>query len=358
MKRQTVSEFSLAITGEAGGPVNRTPSPSGDEWQRMNLECTDIGVALLFSVAKLSQYFHDFPDYIPLNTASAKDGKFLADYGLRRDTSGVWRMSGNMEDFLDALIKKRISMHPRWLVADALAAMGIRHTSEAHDKVADLLTWGDQTFLPRMITRMSGLVPRHTLYSALSHGNKMATYFEVPATQDFASKMVDTIDRLGIDVDGRSMPGVYPALIRLAYDGDNRFIEELLNWGASPDIQYGDQRADFIAALNGNVTTLSLICDAKSDVNGIDHIGENLLNAVLHRLNGPDNSLVPPMVEYLLEKGVDPNHPDRYGQTAVEAVEQRAELHREMNKDKPWLLEAIEKTKAIIDAHLQPGLKA
>lgn len=355
MKRKTVSEFWKEMTGETGSLVHRvTPVIDSEERKRINLECTDLGVALLLSVAKLSQHFADYPDWIPLEG----DNRMRADYGLRRDAIGMWRISGNLDAMLDQMIEGRHSMHPRWLVSDSLVAMGVPHTMDSHDVIADLLTWGRADLLREQVTRISGTVPRHTLYSALSHGNKMANYFEVPATQDFARSMVDLVDSLGIDLDAQDMPDVFPALIRLAQNSDSRFVEEMLRFGASPVVQYGNLRADFIAALNGNAATLSLICDRMPDVNGTNEFGENLLNQVLHRLNDPDNALVPPMVKYLLDKGVDPTHPDSYGKTAAEAVEDRLEIHEKLHKDSPWLLKAIEETKEIVEAACAPGLNA
>lgn len=355
MVRQSIAEFRKLVTGDTGPEVERPLAMrTREEEKQHDAETCSVGVALLLSVAKLAQHFHDFPDHVPLTHRTA-DGKGI--YGLTRDKGGIWHITGDHDAFFEATRKNQISTHPRWLRAAALLSMDVPHTIVSDDYVASYLTWGRFERLGGMITSVSGSVPRHTVYSILGHGTTLAPYFEAAPDAKFALTLIDTVSSLGFDLDGSSTPSTFPALLRQVMRADDVFVREMVARGATADLHWHGSDAATLAAEKGTVSTLSSICDRKDDINAVNVYGENLLHTVLHRLNAEDNWKVPPMVEYLLSKGIDVTPQNQWGHTPAQTVEHAEYAATHVNKN-PRLLEAIGKTKELLAAVPAPSVPA
>lgn len=141
--------------------------------------------------------------------------------------------------------------------------------------------------------------------------------------------MVDAAIRLGIDLDGRGLAGLKPALSLCAERNDSTFLAELLRRNTDPNIGEGDDIPVFAAARKCNLIPIKLLADAGADLGIVNSLNETLLHVSISHLEDRRHSYkVPDIVEYLLGQGVNPRRLDHRRRDAEDVVEEAVVLIR------------------------------
>ncbi|KAF8204496.1 ankyrin repeat protein, partial [Mycena galopus ATCC 62051] len=95
-----------------------------------------------------------------------------------------------------------------------------------------------------------------------------------------------------------------------AGSGDTELVQFLLASGADPNLQHSAARFPPILFQATNTDVAHLLLDAGANIHAQDNSARNVL---AHMMDKPDVSLL----QFFLERGVDPNHEDHFKQTPL-----------------------------------------
>jgi len=351
--KMSLAEFRDSASAAAAASERRHEADRATllERVRLRMEASLDGTALLLTAALVASQFDDFPDMISL----AREGNgHNSGISLKRSRDGMWRVSLDKSlTFSSAQSLGLGYMGHTILVSYAMRAMGIPHSDDSYRRVKGLCDWGPDPIAK--IDLVAASVPRHVLYSALGHGSDFARFIGVKPGRAFADGMVDVALKHRLGLDGGTFLNTRPALISCAARDDLLFVERLIARGASLEVKRDEVTPARTAAENCHLESLRLLAEAGANLNIGNSLSETLLHAAIGKLADERFSYrVEEVVEYLLEKGVNPKRLNHWGQDVEDVVDELIErMEREDNASETHLAQ-VRAVKEIISEALSP----